>query len=84
MYNFYHPRLTPSPKPEFYEELPVATLLIGHPAQGREWKILREGSVRGFYLLQSVCAIGRDPLTEQITYQHFSLLLPSESFERIQ
>jgi hypothetical protein len=59
-------------------------LLIDHPAAGREWTLLGQDKIPGFYHLEISTLIGKDFYSERMEYQHFSLLLPENQFQRIQ
>jgi hypothetical protein len=60
-----------------------AILLIDHPAAGREWTLLGQDKIPGFYHLEISTPIGKDFYSERTEYQYFSLLLPENEFERI-
>jgi hypothetical protein len=62
--------------PESGNVLARARLLIRHPAQGREWEIVKADSIPGFYHLRTCVRVAGYS-------QSFELLLPDTEFERI-
>lgn len=59
-----------------------ARLLIDNPHAYREWKIIGQSSVPGFYHLQSSFRISANELVP--VYSTFNLCLHESEFERIQ
>ncbi len=57
-------------------------ILIDHPASYRDWRIVKEDSVSGFYHLVSRFKIG-GTIEEGVEYTAFVLVLHESEFQRI-
>jgi hypothetical protein len=60
-----------------------ARLLIDHPHAYRDWTIVGEATVPGFYHLESRLRLGLDYRENRVAYTTFTLCLHESQFERV-
>jgi hypothetical protein len=61
-----------------------ARILISHPHAYKTWTVVSEADEPGFWMFESVVALGFDFTEERMQYSFFEIVLHESAFERIQ
>lgn len=83
MHGFQLAKHFPKQPTVFADATNQAILRFDHPHSHRAWKVVREAEISGYWILESVVAIGYNFIEERMDYTRMELVLFENEFERI-